>query len=1319
MKFYKKQKSLISLVCGILLIIFMLSAPVAAADTNSVTATTSTTVWQGNSAYCYVDIDSTEGLAALDVTVHYDPAKVKINNIYNSVSYTLYDSVINTDNIQFSYIMDGQGTASKTSLFFFEYQVLGNADVGDSFFDITVGEAYDNSLNEMEVSGSRCRYMIAETVTSKSCYVYGTSHVSTAIEQEFTLDYCFSDYEIASGTAVITYDSELFEVVEVTNGNFLNEKLVDINTELAGEIYISFVGTEYYSSSDFVSVTFRTIKNITDTSQIVFKATELNDKELNSISCSGYTTSVSVMHDETYKGDYPAMRLDGILSYEDNQITLVVSLEENSHLGAGDFVINFDPKLVTYNSCTKGFAPSFFNINDKNVEEGELKFHIISLSDIVTEETVLTVVFDVNSSYACKTADFTLDGTGLTDSLTEDILLNFIDDSVLLEYQVTFLDEGGTVIQSGMYHYGDVIKAPSAPTKASDNIYDYVFSGWDKELICNGDMTITAEYKQTYIDYTVVFKNWDGTELSKQTYHYGDVITVSSTPAKASDNIYDYVFLGWDKELICKGDMTITAEYTSKYIDYTVVFKNWDGTELSKQTYHYGDAIKAPSAPTKASDNIYDYVFLGWDKELICNGNMTITAEYTSTYIDYTVVFKNWDGTKLSKQTYHYGDKITAPSVPNKASDNIYSYVFSGWDKELICNGNMTITAEYTSKYIDYTVVFENWDGTKLSKQTYHYGDAIKAPSAPTKASDNIYDYVFSGWDKELICDGNMIITAEYTSKYIDYTVVFENWDGTKLSKQTYHYGDAIKAPSAPTKASDNIYDYVFSGWDKELICNGNMTITAEYKQTYIDYAVVFKNWDGTKLSKQTYHYGDTIKAPVAPTKASDNIYSYVFSGWDKELICDGNMTITAEYTSKYIDYTVVFKNWDGTELSKQTYHYGDAIKAPSAPTKASDNIYDYVFLGWDKELICNGNMTITAEYTSKYIDYTVVFKDWDGTELSKQTYHYGDTVQEPDAPTKESDVYGNYIFNGWDKKVTTCTADVTYTATYALEYKKISITSNASSNLVVKGDKVTISATAEGGYGDYTYSYIVYNKDTKKWARLADNISSSKFTWKAGSAGNRVFYVDVKDTTGKVVRSNAINVKVVNPLRVKATTTAKEVVTGGKITIIATVQGGIDSNSYTYSFIVYNKDTKKWSRLADNIKSNTFTWKAKSVGNRVFYVDVKDSTGKVVRSEAVNVSVVTKLKELGVTASASETNVKVGNSITFKATATGGSGVYTYSVIVYNKDTKKWARVADNITSNTFTWKAKSAGNRTFYVDVKDSTGKIVRSVKMDVSVK
>lgn len=641
MNFYKKRKPFISLVCAIALILSVISVPVVAADTNSVTATTGATVKQGNSGYCYVSIDSTEGLAALDVTVHYDPAKVKITGVYNSVSCTLYDSVTNTDNIQFSYILDGQGTAEKTRLFYFQYQVLSNAEVGDAYFDITVGEAYDNSLNDVAVYGSRCNFTIAEKTASKSCYIYGSSSMSTAIEQEFTLSYQFSTYQIASGTAVISYDSELFEVLEVTNGAFLTDKLVDINTDLAGEIYISFVGTEYYSNTNLVSVTFRTIKNVTETSKIVFKATELLDKDLNAYSCSGYTTNISVAYDETHTGDSPAMRLNGTFSYEDTQITLTVSLEENSCLGAGDFVINFDPTLVTYNSCTKGFTPSYFYIDDKKVDSGELKFHIISLSDIVTEETVLTVVFDVKRPYNCETADFTLQGTELTDSMTEGILLNFIDDSVWLEYQVNFCNEDGTLLQSGMYHYGDKVTVPANPTKAADNTYTYAFAGWNNEVAanCKGNATYTATYTPTYINYTVVFQDWDGTELSKGTYHYGDTIIAPTDPTRAADNTYSYVFTDWDTELTCIGDMVITAEYEPTYIEYTVVFKDWDGTELSKDIYHYGDAVSVPDNPQRAADDICTYSFAGWDKEFFasCTGDVVYTAVYDVHYFGFLV----------------------------------------------------------------------------------------------------------------------------------------------------------------------------------------------------------------------------------------------------------------------------------------------------------------------------------------------------------------------------------------------------------------------------------------------------------------------------------------------------------------------------------------------------------------------------------------------------------------------------------------------------------------------------------------------------------
>ena len=432
MNFYKKRKHFISLVCAISLILSMLSVAVAAVDVNSVTATTDATVKQGNYAYCYVNIDSTEGLAALDVTVHYDPAKVNITNVYNSVSCTLYDSVINSDNIRFSYILDGKGTATKTRLFYFRYQVLSDAVVGEAYFNITIGEAYDNALNEVPVSGSRCGFTVAEKVTSKSCTVYSSSSVSTAIEQEFTLSYRFSTYQIASGTAVISYDPDLFELVGVTNGAFLTDKVVDVNTALTGEIYISFVGIEYYSSTNLASVTFRTIKNVTETASITFKSTELIDKELNAYSCSGCTTTVQVAHDDSYIGDAPKMSVLTECDEQAEKVYATIFLEDNAHLGAGDFSLTFDPSVLTLSSYEQKVSADFFLINDKELPDGVFKFSIISLTDIDTACQMIQLVFDVAHVCEPQALPMDLSGSMMVDSLTNTIPLNLIDGNVML-----------------------------------------------------------------------------------------------------------------------------------------------------------------------------------------------------------------------------------------------------------------------------------------------------------------------------------------------------------------------------------------------------------------------------------------------------------------------------------------------------------------------------------------------------------------------------------------------------------------------------------------------------------------------------------------------------------------------------------------------------------------------------------------------------------------------------------------------------------------------------------------------------------------------
>ena len=662
-----------------------------------------------------------------------------------------------------------------------------------------------------------------------------------------------------------------------------------------------------------------------------------------------------------------------------------------------------------------------------------------------------------------------------------------------IEYTITFLNYDDSVIVSSTYHYGDEIQVPADPTKPGDNVYEFIFDGWDNEVVaCDGDMVYKATFHMAYIEYTVSFVDYDGSVISSDTYHYGDSIVIPNDPTRSADNTYTYEFAGWDNEVVaCDSNKVYTATYTPTYIDYTVSFVDYNGDQISSETYHYGDEIVIPADPTRSADNTYTYAFAGWDSEVVdCDGNKVYTAIYTPTYIDYTITFINYDGSVISYDTYHYGDTVVIPADPEKSADNTYTYEFAGWDSEVVdCAGNKTYTATFNPVYIEYTVSFVDYNGDVISSRTYHYGDEIAVPEDPTRAADNTYTYAFAGWDNNVVdCAGDKTYTATYTPTYIDYTVSFVDYDGRVISSNTYHYDDEIVVPEDPSRAADNTYTYPFAGWDSEVVdCDGNKVYIAVYTPTYIEYTVSFVDYDGSVISSSTYHYGDEIVVPNNPTKPADNTYTYPFAGWDSEVVdCDGNKTYTATYTPTYIEYTITFVNYDGVVISSNTYHYGDTVVVPSTPSRPSDNVYDYVFASWDKEVTTvSGDASYKATYNAVYINYTVIFKDYDGSIISNNTYHYGDAIVVPSNPTRSADNTYTYAFAGWDKEIVACAGNTIYTATYTPTYIDYTVKfvnydgTVISSNTYHYGDTVVVPSTPSKP-SDNVYDYVFAGWDSE-----------------------------------------------------------------------------------------------------------------------------------------------------------------------------------------------------------------------------------------------
>ena len=296
----------------------------------------------------------------------------------------------------------------------------------------------------------------------------------------------------------------------------------------------------------------------------------------------------------------------------------------------------------------------------------------------------------------------------------------------------------------------------------------------------------------------------------------------------------------------------------------------------------------------------------------------------------------------------------------------------------------------------------------------------------------------------------------------------------------------------------------------------------------------------------------------------------------------------------------------------------------------------------------------------------------------------------------------------------TVCDAktDVTVIPATGTVEKPLTITASKT-----EADKtVTFTAKAAGGKEGYTYKFIVYNKTTGTWGLVQNYSSKNICTWTKGSAGDRYFYVDVKDAAGNVVRSEALNVKIeATAPKVTLTGSSETVNAGAKLTLTAQTTLG---SGCTYKFIIFNPATNQWFKLQDFSSSNTFTWTAGSDGTRLFYVDVKDADGNVTRSKALNVTIGNgSANWLSVKATVSSNTSKTGDKITFTAEGVGGKAGYTYKMVVYNKTTKIWGLVQNFSSNNTITWIAGTTGDREFYIDVKDADGNVARSAVMNVT--
>ena len=494
-------------------------------------------------------------------------------------------------------------------------------------------------------------------------------------------------------------------------------------------------------------------------------------------------------------------------------VTMVVLLnKDNNDLPAGT------------DGTTQTTEPSGTESTDPKPTDPQVKTYTVTFKD--HDGTVLKTETVEEGKAATVPADptregYTFEGWDKTfDNVTADMEVTATykavetkpTDPQVTTYTVTFKDYDGKVLKTQKVESGKSATAPANPTRTH-----YTFTGWDKAFNkITADLVVTATYKIN--EYTVTFKDYDGTVLKTQKVESGKAATAPADPTRTH-----YTFTGWDKAFDnVTSDLVVTATY--KINEYTVTFKDYDGTVLKTQKVESGKAATAPANPTRTH-----YTFTGWDKSFNkITADLVVTATYKIN--EYTVTFKDYNGTVLKTEKVESGKAATAPAEPTREH-----YKFAGWDKSFSnVTSDLVVTATYST-----TKLIISAESVTVNKGTNEVTMKIRVTNNPgimgavLKVSVNDDVFAFASASKTgypgltLTAPGSATTSSPYTFMLDSLDLSADDKKDGTLFTITFKIKDTSATGKYDVKLSCNkggIFDENYNDLDVTFV-NGTITI--------------------------------------------------------------------------------------------------------------------------------------------------------------------------------------------------------------------------------------------------------------------------------------------------------------------------------------------------------------------------------------------------------------------------------------------------------------------------------------------------------------
>ena len=573
-----------------------------------------------------------------------------------------------------------------------------------------------------------------------------------------------------------------------------------------------------------------------------------------------------------------------------------------------------------------------------------------------------------------------------------------------------------------------------------------------------------------------VFLTADFTVLSAGNYTVENIWEVIDD--ENYDSIVDYDFYD-DSRLSCRFETSVISEETETTTtsvivtdQYTVTFKNYDGTVISTQQYDAGEAVVRPTeTPVKPADKQYTYTFSGWDKEVAqtVNADATYTAVFTRTLNKYSVSVSTVNGTVTGCPTEDV-DYSTSVTLNAKANEG---YTFAGY---YVGNTRVSISSTYTFTVTDNTEVvakFNQMPGSELKVQVvggtglkvklgangvettqsiFYDNKDVKKGQYVTLTPTGISGYDFLYWIDDLgkivayseaytfMFTGKITLTAVYSQASAG-VVTFMSGYNQINSSMCYGSADEITLPTPYAKSG---YTFKFWSIDGTTACSasdiytasqsGNVTVKAVYEADEVYYSLTINGGTIVSVDDSTADAGNTTgsynRVNAIKVKANEAEAGKKFAYWTDQdgkvlsystscyLYLNKDTTITAVYVdeSETVEKTAI------AEISAISY---DDVNNKMGVTATIDVPDDCIIVSGG--LLATNDLTVGSS-PDNFTYENALYKKVVNKESSKLTHYeynwtkslvnFGDIwflrayVTYKDANGNTYEVYGDVVTN-------------------------------------------------------------------------------------------------------------------------------------------------------------------------------------------------------------------------------------------------------------------------------------------------------------------